>query len=688
MIQFKANIRSASAASDDAITTGSVGIPVKLQLAQEFDGLAKTFCAKNGSAAVDIVLAGDATETVIPPDVLQTAGLLQIGVYAARADGEIVIPTVWASVEVVSTGVSPSGIDPSGPTPSWAAQVQQTAEDALQSAADASQAADNALQMAESVRDTTQAEFDALAGQVGAAENDIAWIADSQAKVPLSFQIVGSGLIRYDNGTVTTPSSVSSYTDYIDVSLFKFVQYKRQMNTASNISSGMAFYTADKTYISGLRTVAAASETAYFRDYYTRAVPENAKYARFTTFTDTETYGEFSILGIPPIGELSETVHQLYGIAGGEHQFPLDYRITVLKEGIQGSNGNGATQTNCFYTDYINVSLFRAVKYKKLVLQSGARYVGIACYDSNKAYLAGEYRTIGSTVGYEAGLRTFELPDNAVYVRVTGLMYVDGFEIYGAEPKNAVTDSVFTKENYEYRRNSVDIVNEFLTVARSFLNQTSIEYRDGQTIFYTNSATNGIDCSTFVILCLLGYAFSETPYSTGNYINYNSWVANPAHDWAINPTEYTIDYGGDNPDMVRRATQLAKWLVDRKQVVSLDNNMRDVRPGDLVFWGRKKANSSTGVLEWIWPNWFLHINHVGIITTRETPPDTFEVDGVTYNWDKSKYPYKHQYIDCGNTVPPVRESKYLEMGQEDPTNVEANNVNTIAIICRPDLGAI
>lgn len=138
MITFTANVRSASARSDDAITTSSVGIPINLVLADEFMGLAKTLVFKAGSTAVDVVLVGDATEAVVPPDVLTTVGLwLGIGIYAADSEGNVVIPTVWASAGLIQQGTVPSGVDPSEPTPSWVAQVQSIASEANENASDA-----------------------------------------------------------------------------------------------------------------------------------------------------------------------------------------------------------------------------------------------------------------------------------------------------------------------------------------------------------------------------------------------------------------------------------------------------------------------------------------------------------------------------------------------------------------------
>lgn len=162
MITFTANIRSASARSDDAITTSSVGIPVQLVLADEFMGLAKTLVFRAGSTAVDVVLVGDATEAVVPPDVLTTVGLwLGIGIYAADSEGNVVIPTVWASAGLIQQGTVPSGVDPSEPTPSWVAQVQSIASEA-------SENAETALNKATAVEDAAaRGDFDGRDGTDG-----------------------------------------------------------------------------------------------------------------------------------------------------------------------------------------------------------------------------------------------------------------------------------------------------------------------------------------------------------------------------------------------------------------------------------------------------------------------------------------------------------------------------------------
>jgi len=240
------------------------------------------------------------------------------------------------------------------------------------------------------------------------------------------------------------------------------------------------------------------------------------------------------------------------------------------------------------------------------------------------------------------------------------------------------------------KRNDLSMVDDFLSVARSYLGQTGMNYSDGNTIFYTDQPTTGIDCSTYAMLCMMGYSYEESPYYTKQYKNPDSWEANTLHNWGISPIQYKISryIDGSSPtESIHLACQIARWMTERSQVVPLGNGFRDVLPGDVVFWAIKKRVSN----EWWNPTWYLHISHIGLILSKEDAPDTYEVDGTTYTWDKSKYPFKHTIIEvyqeqAGGS--PCQNNRWLELRQEDPTNVYGNNVNTIAMIARPDLGAL
>lgn len=112
------------------------------------------------------------------------------------------------------------------------------------------------------------------------------------AEISLPYLNAGNGAII--NGGETNTSEIFCHTDYVDVSMCVSIRYKRNTYTSATIA-GMAFYDENKTFISFVAGDGADIETRYL--FYSTDVPNNAKYARFSIFTDTETYGEFAIYG-------------------------------------------------------------------------------------------------------------------------------------------------------------------------------------------------------------------------------------------------------------------------------------------------------------------------------------------------------------------------------------------------------
>ena len=133
MITLTADTWHTDAVSDDDITTGSVGIPVRLVLSPDFDGHVTWVCFRCGGANPTVpVGAGPIT---VPAECLKVPGeALEMGVYAARPDGTSVIPTRWARAGIVRQGVEPSDFSPSDPEPSWAARLREEADEALRMA--------------------------------------------------------------------------------------------------------------------------------------------------------------------------------------------------------------------------------------------------------------------------------------------------------------------------------------------------------------------------------------------------------------------------------------------------------------------------------------------------------------------------------------------------------------------------
>lgn len=242
------------------------------------------------------------------------------------------------------------------------------------------------------------------------------------------------------------------------------------------------------------------------------------------------------------------------------------------------------------------------------------------------------------------------------------------------------------------KQNNDELIDDFLSVASSYLNRDDIEYKDGLTVIWMDTATNGMDCSTFVSLCLMGWNYYESPYYTHRYINRDSWVGNPSHNWSLSTIQYKISrfIDGHNPDeRIRLACQLARWMRDRGCYVPMGNGLQDVRKGDIVFWGIKRRATN----EWYNPTWYEHISHIGIVYDIEDAPNTYDYTDSQGNrhtgtWDKSRFPFKHTIIECTNVTPCVTTYRYLERGYDDPTNVYESNYNTLVMICRPDLGAL
>lgn len=186
MITVTANARNAVYTSDDLITSGSIGIPVRFVLSADFDGLSNIAVFQGSGVSIDVALTAS-RECVVPHEVVAIAGgYLRIGVYGRNGDGTIAIPTVWAEAKRILQGTVPSDVDPAAPTPDWTAQVQEQAAEALEIAQDVQAKAD-------------AGEFDGAPGEPGAvftpavsAAGVISWTNDGELPNPEPVNIKGT----------------------------------------------------------------------------------------------------------------------------------------------------------------------------------------------------------------------------------------------------------------------------------------------------------------------------------------------------------------------------------------------------------------------------------------------------------------------------------------------------------------
>jgi hypothetical protein len=79
------------------LTAGMAGVEVTFSFDDAWDGLHRIATFKAGGTAKDVLLTDDRCE--IPPEVLaKPCARLVVGVYGERADGTLVIPTLWAEL--------------------------------------------------------------------------------------------------------------------------------------------------------------------------------------------------------------------------------------------------------------------------------------------------------------------------------------------------------------------------------------------------------------------------------------------------------------------------------------------------------------------------------------------------------------------------------------------------------------
>ena len=127
---IKLNVSAANVAVEEkeTLTEGRVGLLCQFRFTDEWAGLAKT-AVFDGADSRDVILKSDTV--AIPAECLSTEGYsLSVGVYGKNAAGDIVIPTVYATVGKIQRSAYPSGKEPAAPTPDVVAQIQQAAANA------------------------------------------------------------------------------------------------------------------------------------------------------------------------------------------------------------------------------------------------------------------------------------------------------------------------------------------------------------------------------------------------------------------------------------------------------------------------------------------------------------------------------------------------------------------------------
>lgn len=517
--------------------------------------------------------------------------------------------------------------------------------------------------------------------------------------VPIPFEIINDKGIYADGSE--RASNYYDCTNFIDVRAYTKVFIKRIGVTASSSDYGIAYYDVNRQSTSfGIKVLPKQDSFGYVRDIELNLTPETA-YIRACVMKDPETNGYFEIYGVTKTGELNYIINELHLI---KQDAELNCTLNRFIRTADGSITSNSKYLTCGRLDGKRWNALKAVpndgeyNYRLRLLGFDENCPGFAISNSDgfvSSYLGFVY--YGDFDGH-----IVRIPSSWKYI-VLSISRLDGNDVTNsdvASVKNCITlygntdrsltmydcpadageigsriEKVESLVGKTTRRNNPTNVSDMLTVARSWLNGTSLVYGT-TTILDKSTSTTSIDCSTFAGLVLRGISYEESPYYTNNWGSPSALIANPNKEWSLNPFEWENKINTSDPlSPVRKAAQLAQWMADQGWVVPMDEHLANVRPGDIAFWARKESDGT-----YLNPTRFMHITHIAIVTSRDPAP----TDDAT--WDRVKYPYKHKCIEVTAVTPPCTEDNlWLEKGQEDPTDEQHTNINTLVLVCRPDL---
>lgn len=389
------------------------------------------------------------------------------------------------------------------------------------------------------------------------------------------------------------------------------------------------------------------------------------------------------------------------------------------------------TINNSTGADYASTIRVRTEKYYKL---DSARYIFIHCPTGYKFRTAiytavTDTPTFNRITDFATGNQMLAFEDSKLYRFVlsrsddaafapadipSDFYVIPVFKPVWSASANGKSIGAFTTAH-----SNPDNVSEIVSVAETYWNNRN-EYLNGRrvmvygqsTIFNNDTYTNNIDCSTFVGLCLRGIPFDQTPYHTGANRNRNSYYANPEYAWSVNPFEFGI-YGEAN-SRIRTVADIAMWMISQRREVTLDPKFVNVDAGDVVCFAKRDEDG------FVIPHRFMALNHIGIVISKRrvfaysssktyAVRDCVQYSGALYEcstaistaeawnsshwtkiydtWDVDVVPYVHEVMESINITPTIN-IRILENGWDTPTDFSNYNVNTLSLVCRPDLGSL
>ena len=153
-----------------------------------------------------------------------------------------------------------------------------------------------------------------LANDLTELGQDLSEVANVATEHTLPFKIGRAGYyVKQSDGDLTNNIAGFDATDYIDVSGYEYIVYKRIYYTGSYSAMALAFYTDEKVFVSSIGAVRYAETDHY--ELLKVSVPPTAKYVRASMFSNTA-YGEWFISGGPLTYRLLDVLDEKANVDG------------------------------------------------------------------------------------------------------------------------------------------------------------------------------------------------------------------------------------------------------------------------------------------------------------------------------------------------------------------------------------
>ena len=179
--------------------------------------------------------------------------------------------------------------------------------------------------------------------------------------------------------------------------------------------------------------------------------------------------------------------------------------------------------------------------------------------------------------------------NNTTYVKVTTGTATVSPELYDGAKVAGFAETYYNARNNYTSAKSWD--NGF-TYGDSTPCNTSASGTQGATNSIWKKSTSGnywkmIDESTLMLLCLMGYSYTDSPYSSlVNFNNYrnNIMAKNSAYTGAIVPIN------GSN--LARTCAEIAQFFYNKGQTFEVKSDYSNLQKGDLLFYARKTSSGA------------------------------------------------------------------------------------------------